>query len=72
MCALSAIRFNPVLKRFYERLRARGKLEKVALVVKSTGWLAERSSARAIRAAANPREPRPRAAGRCHCKRTTN
>jgi transposase len=32
MWALSAIRCNPVLKRFYERLRARGKLEKVALV----------------------------------------
>ncbi len=32
MCALSAIRCNPVLKQFYERLRARGKLEKVALV----------------------------------------
>ena len=32
MCALSAIRFNPLLKQFYERLLARGKLEKVALV----------------------------------------
>ena len=32
MCALSAIRWNPVLKQFYERLLARGKLEKVALV----------------------------------------
>ena len=32
MCALSAIRCNPVLKQFHERLRARGKLEKVALV----------------------------------------
>jgi hypothetical protein len=32
MCALSAVRFNPVLKQFYERLLARGKREKVALV----------------------------------------
>jgi len=32
MCALSAVRWNPVLKRFYEQLLARGKLEKVALV----------------------------------------
>jgi len=32
MCVLSAIRCNPVLKQFYERLRARGKLGKVALV----------------------------------------
>jgi len=32
MCALSAIRCNPVLKQFHERLRARGKLGKVALV----------------------------------------
>ena len=32
MCALSAIRCNSVLKQFYERLLARGKLEKVALV----------------------------------------
>ena len=32
MCALSAIRFNPLRKQFYERLLARGKLEKVALV----------------------------------------
>ena len=31
MCALSAIRCNPVLKQFYERPRS-GKLETVALV----------------------------------------
>lgn len=31
MGAISAIRFNPVIKRFYERLRAAGKLHKVAL-----------------------------------------
>jgi transposase len=32
MAALSAVRFNPVLKPFYERLLARGKAKKVALV----------------------------------------
>ena len=32
MAALSAIRYNPVMKAFYEQLLARGKLEKVALV----------------------------------------
>jgi len=32
MAALSAVRFNPVLKPFYERLLARGKKKKVALV----------------------------------------
>ena len=32
MAALSAARFNPVLKEFYERLMARGKPAKVALV----------------------------------------
>jgi len=32
MCALAAARFNPVIRSFYERLRAAGKLPKVALV----------------------------------------
>jgi transposase len=32
MAALSAIRFNPVLKEFYKRLRSAGKLKKVAIV----------------------------------------
>jgi transposase len=32
MAAVSASRFNPVIKSFYERLVARGKLKKVALV----------------------------------------
>ena len=32
MSALSAVRFNPVLKAFYQRLLARGKAKKVALV----------------------------------------
>jgi transposase len=32
MAALSAIRYNPVIKIFYERLLAKGKLKKVALV----------------------------------------
>ncbi|KFB67144.1 IS110 family transposase [Candidatus Accumulibacter vicinus] len=32
MAALSAIRYNPVIKTFYERLLANGKLKKVALV----------------------------------------
>lgn len=32
MCALTAMRCNPVLKMFYAQLIARGKLEKVALV----------------------------------------
>jgi len=32
MAALSAIRFNPVIKAFYDRLLAKGKLKKVALV----------------------------------------
>ena len=32
MAALSAVRFNPVIKTFYDRLIAKGKLKKVALV----------------------------------------
>ena len=32
MAAVSAIRYNPDMKRFYERLRQRGKPGKVALV----------------------------------------
>jgi transposase len=32
MASLSAIQHNPVMKAFYERLLARGKLEKIALV----------------------------------------
>ncbi len=32
MAALSAIRFNPVIRAFYQRLRQAGKLKKVALV----------------------------------------
>jgi transposase len=32
MAALSAIRFNPMLKPFYERLIAKGKKAKVAIV----------------------------------------
>ena len=32
MATLSAVRFNPTLKAFYERLRAAGKPAKVALV----------------------------------------
>ena len=32
MAALSAIRYNPVIKIFYERLLAKGTLKKVALV----------------------------------------
>lgn len=32
MCALNAVRFNSVIKRFYERLISRGKEKKVALV----------------------------------------
>lgn len=32
MATLSAIRFNPVLKQFYERLRAAGKVSKVAII----------------------------------------
>jgi transposase len=32
MASLSAIRHNPVMKAFYERLVAGGKLKKVALV----------------------------------------
>ena len=32
MATLSAIRFNPVIREFYERLLSRGKLKKVALV----------------------------------------
>ncbi len=32
MAAISASRFNPQLKHFYERLRSRGKCGKVALV----------------------------------------
>ena len=32
MATISAIRFNPDIKACYERLRARGKLAKVAIV----------------------------------------
>lgn len=32
MCAVSAIRCNPVIQEFYQRLRAAGKPKKVALV----------------------------------------
>jgi transposase len=32
MATLSAVRFNPTLKAFYERLRAAGKPAKVAMV----------------------------------------
>nr|QEO73724.1 transposase [uncultured bacterium] len=32
MATLSAIRYNPVLKRFYERLKAAGKVSKVAII----------------------------------------
>jgi transposase len=32
MAALSAVRFDPTIKAFYERLRAAGKPPKVALV----------------------------------------
>jgi transposase len=32
MAALSAIRYNPVIKAFYDRLIAKGKLKKVAMV----------------------------------------
>jgi len=32
MSALSATRFNPVIKEFYQRLLAKGKTKKVALV----------------------------------------
>jgi transposase len=32
MATLSAVRFNPVLKRFYERLKASGKVSKVAVI----------------------------------------
>lgn len=32
MAALRAVRFNPVLRAFYEQLVARGKLKKVAVV----------------------------------------
>jgi len=32
MATLSAVRFNPALKRFYERLRASGKVSKVAVI----------------------------------------
>jgi transposase len=32
MAAMVAVRYNPVLKAFYERLLERGKLKKVALV----------------------------------------
>ena len=31
MAALVAVRFNPVIKAFYERLIGKGKLKKVAL-----------------------------------------
>jgi transposase len=31
MAALVAVRFNPVIKAFYERLLGKGKLKKVAL-----------------------------------------
>lgn len=32
MAALTAVRYNPALKAFYERLRAKGKPAKVALI----------------------------------------
>jgi transposase len=32
MSTLVAVRYNPVLKAFYQRLRAAGKLAKVALI----------------------------------------
>jgi transposase len=32
MSTLSAVRFNPVLKRLYERLKANGKVSKVAII----------------------------------------
>lgn len=32
LCALSGIRFNPVLKRFYQRLKLKGKPSKVAII----------------------------------------
>lgn len=32
MATLSAIRYNPVLKRFYERLKAAGKVSEVAII----------------------------------------
>ena len=32
MCAVTAIQFNPILRAFYERLRAHGKAAKVCLV----------------------------------------
>ncbi len=32
MATLSAIRYNPVLKQFYERLKASGKVSKVAVI----------------------------------------
>jgi transposase len=32
MATLSAVRYNPVLKRFYERLKAAGKVSKVAVI----------------------------------------
>ena len=35
MATLSAIRFNPVLKRFYERLKSAGKVSKVAVIARA-------------------------------------
>jgi transposase len=32
MATLSAVRYNPVLRRFYERLKRAGKVSKVALI----------------------------------------
>lgn len=32
MATLSAVRFNPVLRQFYERLKSAGKASKVALI----------------------------------------
>ena len=32
MTTLAAVRFNPVLRQFYERLKAAGKVSKVALI----------------------------------------
>lgn len=32
MATLSAVRYNPSLKQFYERLKAAGKVSKVALI----------------------------------------
>ena len=36
MAALVAVRFNPVIKAFYERLLQKGKLKKVALTARTS------------------------------------